>query len=1331
MKALTLFLFLYLIKISNSHNNNVEEEYKFKENENNYPDIINDNCFQTSLNDDSLGNYTEANQDMNYLVGYIQQKYLNDKKYCRLNFITKINKKLGILGKDYKILYKFGNIEQENHTIIYNYNNSYPNGLPVSCKIIDINNKTIIAKLELENIFFLWDNIKINQDNKYENGQKGVIVELFGWPYKDIAEECEFLGNAGYLGVKIYFPNEAILSSDFVENGEINPWWYIYQPVSYKLKSRLGDRAQLKKMINKCQSHTIRVYSDIVINNMVSYENNLYNIHINSGENRNKNNNYKNFKGIPSVPYCGTDFHYFKKIKNHKDENQLNTKWANLVDLNTKNYYVQQRIADYITDLLSIGISGIYIYNAKYISPNDYTEIFKKLKNNLGFEFPEDFIAVLELDFTDNKNMLICGNGNYSFSEPFVEKLFKEGISNNDINKIKIWNSFCPEELSKCDGVWKIIPERHVIGLESLEALNNNPNHLNYIKHKNITIHRNKTISLLKSKENNWKIKSIFSSYSTINNANGFPDGKSDCSKYKIKECTKSVPYQEAYSRFSTGYDTGSLLNWKEGEYTRVHRDLQIINSMREWMGLNILAKDNLYKNERKLLSECPDEKPFQIIETGICVEDYNLIDFFNNIYTIKNENNKILENTIKKIEKQIIDRTIDDLLEKVINVQKDYIFQNNNILIQITSSYNQNYRIYNNISTVELEKCENILKEIYNITDDKPLIILKVEYYKETLLIPIVEYEIFHPNEKIPINLEYCNNSIISINIPVKIDENNLNIYNTTSDFYTDQCYPYTSKYSTDINLEDRKKEFINNNLSLCENNCKFGGYDNIEKKVLCECKVKNKFEFIIEPQIKFDKNAILNTFINIKYTSNLLVMNCYKILFSKDGFLKNVGNFLIISIILIYVILIDYFSIKGFKSYKNKIYILLNIKKENNNNKLGTKNNDNDKKSNDNIINVKKEKEKTNNENQKMNIIKDNSINLKSNHSNFNDSNDNSKNSENNKNIETKNLKEKILFNQININNNTNIKSTINYRLDDIKIKNPTKKKIKIKIKRKRGNDLGENLLLSTFSSRANNLLIYPKNNNINSALSKFDNKNDFDFKKKLKVKYSDYELNHLSYNEALEFDKRSYFQYYISLIESKHIIFFTFFNYNDYNSIIVKICIFLFSFAIFLTINALFFTNSIFHKIYENKGKYDLKSRLPNIICSTIISTIIYYLIRYFFSSEKNIIKFKNEINTETLELKNINIFKYLLVKFTIFFDISLLFIFIFWYYISCFCAVYYNTQSFLIKDSLNSFVFSFLYQFIINLIPGFFRIYSLRKRNKYSECLYKASKIIQIL
>ena len=58
----------------------------------------------------------------------------------------------------------------------------------------------------------------------------------------------------------------------------------------------------------------------------------------------------------------------------------------------------------------------------------------------------------------------------------------------------------------------------------------------------------------MKETEIDYKIKIIFSSYSLINRANGFPDGKSDCSKCKTQDCinycSKSVPYQKLMNLF-------------------------------------------------------------------------------------------------------------------------------------------------------------------------------------------------------------------------------------------------------------------------------------------------------------------------------------------------------------------------------------------------------------------------------------------------------------------------------------------------------------------------------------------------------------------------------------------------------------------------------------------------------------------------------------------------------------------------------------------------------------------------------------------------------------
>ena len=226
-----------------------------------------------------------------------------------------------------------------------------------------------------------------------------------------------------------------------------------------------------------------------------------------------------------------------------------------------------------------------------------------------------------------------------------------------------------------------------------------------------------------------------------------------------------------------------------------------------------------------------------------------------------------------------------------------------------------------------------------------------------------------------------------------------------------------------------------------------------------------------------------------------------------------------------------------------------------------------------------------------------------------------------------------------------------------------------------------------------------------------------------------YNDTELNSLDYRQALVIDKRNYFQYYWSLIKKKHILIFAFFPTNDYNSMIIKICLFLFSFVLYYTVNALFFNDSTMHKIYEDKGAFNIFYNIPQILYSTIISSVINMIVKNLSLSEKNVLALKNEKTNENIDKKLPKVLKCLVIKFVLFFIICILFLLLFWYYLSCFCAVYKNTQYYLIKDTLISFCLSLLYPFGLNLIPGMIRIPSLKTNNK--ECMYKISKIIQLI
>ena len=67
------------------------------------------------------------------------------------------------------------------------------------------------------------------------------------------------------------------------------------------------------------------------------------------------------------------------------------------MDLNTEHDNVQERLADYLTDLISIGFSGFRVDAAKHMRPDDLVGIFDKLKRNLGGNLPEDFISWWEI----------------------------------------------------------------------------------------------------------------------------------------------------------------------------------------------------------------------------------------------------------------------------------------------------------------------------------------------------------------------------------------------------------------------------------------------------------------------------------------------------------------------------------------------------------------------------------------------------------------------------------------------------------------------------------------------------------------------------------------------------------------------------------------------------------------------------------------------------------------------------------------------------------------------------------------------------------------------
>ena len=503
--------------------------------------------------------------------------------------------------------------------------------------------------------------------------------------------------------------------------------------------------------------------------------------------------------------------------------------------------------------------------------------------------------------------------------------------------------------------------------------------------------------------------------------------------------------------------------------------------------------------------------------------------------------------------------------------------------------------------------------------------------------------------NKLTKLNLSLCKDSKIEISIPVKIDED-IEKYNSSSDYYNNICSKTTSKSGTDISLTDRKNQFKENNMSLCEENCDLIEYNYTTEKAKCSCLVKINIPLLDE--IKFDKDKLYKSFTDINNIMNIKLMKCAKDVFNKKCLSKNYGFFIYIFIIILFFLCLFLFYCKYYSSLINDIYNLMTAKRD--------------------TFKINGNINKTDN-------------------------------------IDMDKIQNIILSKDIN-----NQQEEPEIKNKKLKIKKSAKKKFK-------GKTLTPQIKNeSDFNSKG---IIYIPNDIIANPL-KFNND-----KNKEILEYNDNELNSLEYEKALIYDKRTFIQYYISLLRINHLLLFSFYIKNkDYNSQIIKMFLFFFFFSVHFTINALFFNDDTMHTIFIDEGDFNFIYQIPQIIYSSLISGVINIIINYFALSEKIILEIKQVKTIKNLDEKVKNVFKILKIKFSLFFIIAFILLSMFMYYISCFCGIYENTQIHLIKDTLISFGLSLIDPFFIYLIPGIFRITALRSKKKDKEYLYKFSKFI---
>ena len=278
---------------------------------------------------------------------------------------------------------------------------------------------------------------------------------------------------------------------------------------------------------------------------------------------------------------------------------------------------------------------------------------------------------------------------------------------------------------------------------------------------------------------------------------------------------------------------------------------------------LNCVKRDNY----------CPDFKPYENNKTKECIEKCNINDL--NSKKCNPTNNPIsIDETYQTILENV---NYLNLQEKLLKNKEKYTIIGNNVSFIFTTSEIEKSDLFNiyNGSSIILGKFENLLKQIYLISKENSIPILKVEIYNNNINNIDVFYELFNPknlSEKLDLNLFPENNIEIRIPLSLKkykmdlvIKTSNLgyNLFYLNDSFYNDICSIFTYNES-DFSLSERKSLLDLTDEILCMPECDLINFDIKTLRIICLCKIGNNTNNNSSNEIEISNDDKKNTIIN-----------------------------------------------------------------------------------------------------------------------------------------------------------------------------------------------------------------------------------------------------------------------------------------------------------------------------------------------------------------------------------------------------------------------------------------------------------------------------------
>ena len=264
-----------------------------------------------------------------------------------------------------------------------------------------------------------------------------------------------------------------------------------------------------------------------------------------------------------------------------------------------------------------------------------------------------------------------------------------------------------------------------------------------------------------------------------------------------------------------------------------------------------------------------------------------------------------------------IMNGNLNEVLSFIVNEEQVILIPNRNKKYQISTISGQKNLNYS--TSLDFGDCENELKVKYSLNLSEELILFKIENNISGINIPIIDYVLFNNNGSILLDLNKCNNLLIDYSTPISLDKNELYKYNLSSEYYSDICKKY-SNGDVDMTIYDRKYEYNDKNMSLCEYNCTYVKYDINISKVRCKCPPSDGLRYSNNSYDLENKQLLNKVDAQIKYT-NFDVTQCINLFTSKDDLKSNSGFYTLLFIIAIFIIIGIIFCLKGYRELNNKI--------------------------------------------------------------------------------------------------------------------------------------------------------------------------------------------------------------------------------------------------------------------------------------------------------------------------------------------------------------------------------------------------------------------------